>query len=126
MGMLDEKALILIAHSDRRTLMALYTLLDREGYFIAPCFSPGELIQNCAQYKPELVLTSNPLPGNEGAGLLETLKERFPNIRVLLLPEGLSQGSGGAPLEPLRTEESLRTAGARPVPYPPPAHRNGF
>ena len=50
--MLDEKALILIAHSDSRTLVALYTLLDAEGYFVAPCFSRGDLLKYCSQYAP--------------------------------------------------------------------------
>jgi len=123
--MFDEKALILIAHSDRRTLMALYTLLDAEGYFVAPCFSKEDLLKYCTQYKPDLVITSNLLPGDEGGRLLETIQELSPKAQILLLPDLLMQGSGDALLEPVRREEILRIAGALPVPYPP-VHLNGF
>lgn len=123
--MLDEKALILIAHSDRRTLMALYTLLDGEGYFVAPCFSREDLLKYCSQYKPDLVMTSNLLPDDEGGRLLETIQERSPQAQILLLPDMLMQGSGDALLEPARSEEILRTARELPAPYPP-VHLNGF
>ena len=119
--MLDEKALILIAHSDRRTLMALYTLLDDEGYFVAPCFTTDDLIKYCSEYKPDLVMTSNDPEG----GLLETIKDRSPKTKVLLLPDVLKQGSGGALLEPGRSEEILRIVKELPVPVPL-VHLNGF
>jgi PleD family two-component response regulator len=114
--MIDEKALILIAHSDRRMLMDLYRLLDAEGYFVAPCFSREELLKSCAQYKPDLVMTSNPLWDDEGGRLLETIKEKSPKSRILLLPDLLEQGWN---------EEILRIAESMPVPYPP-VHLNGF
>ena len=123
--MLDEKALILIAHSDRPTLMALYTLLDAEGYFVAPCFSKEDLLKYCSQYKPDLVMTSNPLPEEEGERLLETIKERSPRTKILLLPDVLKQGSDDALLESGRSEEILRIAKELPVPFPP-VHLNGF
>jgi PleD family two-component response regulator len=102
MDMLDEHALILVAHSDWRTLMALYALLDAEGYFVAPCFSRGDLLIYCAQYKPGLVMTSNPLSDDEGGRLLENIRERSPKTRILLLPDVLNLGSGGALLEARR------------------------
>jgi len=123
--MLDEKALILIAHSDRRTLMALYNLLDDEGYFVAPCFTKDDLLKYCSQYKPDLVMTSNLLPDEEGGRLLETIKERSPKTKILLLPDVLTQGSGDAFLELGRSEELLRIARELPVPFPP-VHLNGF
>jgi len=123
--MLDEKALILIAHSDRSTLMALYTLLDHEGYFVAPCFTKDDLLKYCSQYKPELVMTSNFLPDEEEGPLLESLKERSPRTKILLLPDVLKQGSGDALLEPVRSEEILRIAKELPAPVPP-VHLNGF
>ena len=123
--MIDEQALILIAHSDRPTLMAVYNLLDAEGYFVAPCFSKEDLLKSCAQYKPDLVMTSNPLSDDEGGRLLESIKERSPSTRILLLPDLLKQGPGDVLLEPDRSEEILRIAEALPVPYPP-VHLNGF
>jgi len=121
--MIDEKALILIAHSDRRTLMALYTLLDTEGYFVAPCFSRDDLLKYCAQYKPELVLTSDPLSADEEGRLLEAIQEQSPKTRIIVLTDVLNRESGL--LEPNRREEILQIAGALPVLYPP-IHLNGF
>jgi len=121
--MIDEKALILIAHSDRRTLMALYTLLDTEGYFVAPCFSKEDLLKYCAQYKPELVLTSDPLSADEGDRVLEAIQEQSPKTKVIVLADVLSQGSGL--LDPNQRDEILRIAEAMPVLYPP-IHLNGY
>jgi PleD family two-component response regulator len=123
--MLDEQALILIAHSDWRTVMSLYALLDAEGYFAAPCFSKDDLLKYCAQYKPELVMTSDRLSDDEGGRLLETIRELSPNTRILRLPDMLSRGSNGAILEPSLRREILRIADALPVPYPP-LHLNGI
>jgi DNA-binding NtrC family response regulator len=123
--MLDPKSLILIAHSDGPTLMALYTLLDTEGYFVAPCFSKDELLESCARYKPELVMTSNPLSGDEGGRLLETIQEHSPKTRILLLPEVLSQDSMGPLLGICQSEEPVGISEARPVHYPP-VPLNGF
>ena len=120
--MLDEKALILIAHSDRRTLLALYTLLDDEGYFVAPCFTKDDLLRSCSEYKPDLVMTSNFLPDEEGGPLLETIKERSPKTKILLLPDVLKEKSDGAPLDSGRSDEILRIAKKLPV----PVHLNGF
>jgi PleD family two-component response regulator len=123
--MLDEKALILIAHSNWRTLMALYTLLDDEGYFVAPCSSEDELLKYCEQYKPELVMTSNPISNDEGGRLLETIKDRSPETRIVLLPEMLSGESGSELLDPGRGRELVRIAEAVPAPSPP-IYLNGF
>ena len=123
--MFDEKALILIAHSDRRTLMALYALLDGEGYFVAPCFSEEDLLQYCSQYKPDLVMTSNFPPDEKGGRLLATIKERSPEAKILLLPDLMLRGPGDTLLEPGRSDEILRLAKALPVPYPT-VHLNGF
>jgi PleD family two-component response regulator len=123
--MLDEKALILIAHSDWPTVMAVYALLDAEGYFAAPCCSKDDLLKYCAQYKPELVMTSDRLSDDEGDTLLETIRELSPKTRILRLPDMLSRGSDGALLDSSRREEILRIADALPVPYPP-LHLNGI
>jgi DNA-binding NtrC family response regulator len=123
--MLDPKSLILIAHSDRPTLLALYTLLDSEGYFVAPCFSQDDLLESCGRYKPELVMTSNPLSGNEGDRLLESIQEQSPRTKILLLPDMLSQESMG-PLLGLRpSDEIVGIAEAPPAPYLP-IPLNGF
>jgi len=122
--MLDEKALILIAHSDRRTLMSLYTLLDAEGYFVAPCFSNDDLLKYCKQYRPELVMTSNPLCGDEGGRLLETIEELSPKTRVIVLSDVLTPASSSH-LNPGREKEVLRIASSLPDPWPP-LHVDGF
>ena len=123
--MLDPKSLILIAHSDGPTLMALYTLLDSEGYFVAPCFSKGDLLESCARYKPELVMTSDPLSGDEGGRLLETIQEESPNTRILLLPGVLSQEAMGPFLGLSESGEIAGIAESANASYPPPPH-NGF
>lgn len=122
--MLDGEALILIAHSDWRTLMALYTLLDGEGHFAAPCFNRGDLLHYCAKYRPELVLTSDRLSGDEGADLVDDIRQRSPQARILLLPDGLRRRPGSAGFEPGQRRDILRAAGAQAV-LPPPTSRNG-
>ncbi len=122
--MLDDEALILIAHSDWRTLMALYTLLDAEGHFAAPCFSKGDLLKYCAKYQPELVLTSDRLADDEGSRLIEEIRERAPNTRIVVLPEGLRRMPGSPLLDPQHRREILRAADTPFVP-PDPLPLNG-
>ena len=90
--MLNDEGLILIAHSDSGMLMALYAMLDDEGYFVAPCFSRGDLLQYVSQYKPEIIMTNNPPSDDEGDHLLDRIRERSPNTRIVLLPEVLVPG----------------------------------
>ncbi len=123
--MLDDKALILVAHSDWRTLTALYTLLDEEGYFVAPCFSREDLLRYCDQYQPELVMTSDPLCNDSEGRLLESIRERSPDSRILLLADVLTEESRLAILNPRRSKEILEAAASLPVPYPS-LHLNGF
>lgn len=122
--MLDEKALILIAHSDGHTLMALYALLDAEGYFVAPCFSNGELLKSCARYQPELVMTSNPSIDGGGDRLLETIRKKSPKTRILILPEILIHGSDDDRIVSDWSEDILRFAETASGPRPS-LHRNG-
>jgi len=123
--MLDDKALILIAHSDWRTLMALYTLLDAEGYFVAPCFTREDLLRYCEQYKPELVMTSDPLCNDSEGRLQESIRGRSPQSRVHLLADVLIEESTRAFFDPVRLKEILGAAEAVPVPDPV-FHVNGF
>ena len=124
--MQNEKALILIAHSDWRTLMAIYALLDSEGYFVAPCCSRSDLLDHCLQYRPDLVMTANDLSGEaDDDCLLKRIRERSPDTRILLLPDVLAQGSDGTALAYGWTEEILRVAKAMPVPFPA-VQLNGF
>ena len=116
--MIDDEALILIAHSDWRTLMALYTLLDAEGHFAAPCFSKSDLLTYCAKYQPDLVLTADRLADDEGGRLVEEIRERAPRARIVLLPDGLRRLPGSALLDPGQRREILRAADA---PFEPPA-----
>jgi len=122
--MLDKSALILLAHSDWRTLMAFYVLLDAEGYFVAPCVSDVDLFEYCARYKPELVITSDPLSGDGDVPLLEGIKERSPRSRILLLPDGVRQSPSGTFAEGGENEEMMRIVDALGVPRPP-VHVNG-
>ena len=122
--MIDEKALILIAHTDGHTLLALYALLDAEGYFVAPCFSDAELLRSCAKYQPDLVMTSDPSSEGDGEGLLETIRARSPKTRILILPELLIQHPEDNLLKPDRSEEILRFVESLSVPKPS-LHRNG-
>lgn len=117
--MLDESALILIAHTDRHTLIALYTWLDARGYFVAPSFSRADLLTNCARYKPALVMTTDSLSDDDEGGLLHPILERSPQTGIILLPKVLLLESLGIILEFAWGKEILRVAGALPVPPPP-------
>jgi hypothetical protein len=83
--MVDPDGLILIAHSNWRTLLAFYRLLDAEGYFVAPCFSRGDLLRYSSRYKPDLILTTDPLSGEEDPGLLEAIQGRAPGTEIIVL-----------------------------------------
>jgi len=117
--MRDQEGLILIAHSERRTLIALYSWLDAEGYLVAPCFTREDLLRHCAQYKPELVMTDDSSHDDQRGGLLRTLQERAPQATVVLLPELMGLESLGDFLEFAWIKEILRRGEEYPVPPSP-------
>jgi hypothetical protein len=83
------------------------------------------LLKYCSQYKPELVMTTDVLPGDQEGRLLEAIKKRSPETRILLLPDLLSQGSRGDILEEVWSKEILRAADGLPA-SEPPIYLNGF
>ena len=117
--MLEANALILIAHSNWPALIALYRLLDSEGLFVAPCFTKGDLLRYCGQYKPELILTSNSWSDDEGGRFLERIREQSPKTRILLLPEVAEQDTNCPVQVPTWSEDILKIVDGSPLPSSP-------
>jgi hypothetical protein len=65
------------------------------------------------------------LPDDQEGSLLEAIKKRSPETRILLLPNLWIQGSCDAILQEAWSKEILRVAEGLPV-ADPPIHLNGF
>jgi two-component system response regulator AtoC len=79
-----KETTILIADRDERTIRALSSRLQGEGYTVSTC-RDGERAWHMVQTgQPRLVLAELELPGMNGMHLLERIRQQFPNIAVIL------------------------------------------
>lgn len=83
----ETKIRLLIVDDHAVVREGLEAMLRRDPYFakIATASSGMEAIAICATFEPHVILLDVRMPGNDGFSVLETLLQRWPQIRVVLL-----------------------------------------
>jgi DNA-binding NarL/FixJ family response regulator len=83
----DTKLRLLIVDDHAVVREGLEAMLRRDPHFakIATASSGAEAISACAALDPHVILLDVRMPGNDGFSVLETLLQRWPQIRVVLL-----------------------------------------
>jgi CheY-like chemotaxis protein len=78
---------ILVVDDDVRVRATVYMALERLGYKMLEASSPetADALLARADDKLDLVLTDVVLPGGGGAKVIEVVKARFPDVRVLVM-----------------------------------------
>ncbi len=67
---------------DIREVMAI--ALQDEGYIVAAAADGAAGLQLCEETSPQIVITDIRMPGIDGLQVLETLKEKNPDIEVIV------------------------------------------
>ncbi|HSJ13187.1 MAG TPA: sigma-54 dependent transcriptional regulator [Longimicrobiales bacterium] len=75
---------IMVVEDDEGHRVALERHLSRSGYEVLACESAEQALSRLSAFKPELVISDIRMGGMSGFDLLRTLKERSPDMRVIL------------------------------------------
>ncbi len=76
---------ILIVDDEKNYLLVLKALLEEEGYEVLTAVSGAEALEVLAASEPDLVLTDMKMPGMDGIELLERIKDRDPELPVIMM-----------------------------------------
>ena len=118
-----SKSSVLIVDDDTLMRTLLRAILREEGYRVLGEAKDGEsALQACAQLKPGVVCLDVSMPGMSGLDTLKILRERHPEIIVVMITadssmgtvrEAVSLGASGyliKPFTPKRVADALRSA----------------
>jgi two-component system response regulator (stage 0 sporulation protein F) len=83
--MTKAKQVILIVDDEEGLREGLSKLLESEGYAVLSAESGEQALQILQQSHIDLVLTDMRMPGMDGIELLKKIRERHPNVGVIIL-----------------------------------------
>ncbi len=83
--MADADTTILLAEDDEPQRKTLSGFLRKRGYTVIEAASAGQAEEQAARHEVDLLLTDLRLGGPDGIALLETLKDRHPDLQALVL-----------------------------------------
>ena len=88
----ETKIRLLIVDDHAVVREGLEAMLRRDPFFtkIATASSGAEAIATCVTLDPHVILLDVRMPGNDGFSVLETLLQRWPQLRVVLLSASAS------------------------------------
>lgn len=75
---------ILVVDDDKAILMLYRDELTEEGYDVLTCRQPSQVVDAIAKNGPDLMLMEIRLINHNGLDLLQDVKNRFPNLPVVL------------------------------------------
>ncbi len=79
------RASILVVDDEERMCRSLSSLLAKEGYGVATAADGEEALRRYQEAPPDLVIADIKMPGLDGIGLLEKLRESNPEVMVILM-----------------------------------------
>lgn len=76
---------IMVVDDDAETLALLREIVVKEGYQVEIAEDAETALRKLAEWQPDLVITDIHMPGMDGLALLAAVRERAPDILVILL-----------------------------------------
>ncbi|WP_438273416.1 response regulator transcription factor [Zhongshania guokunii] len=76
---------ILLVDDDQSFCASLRRSLERRGYTVNVAHSVDDAITLCEQFTPEMAVVDLKLETSSGLNLIPVLRQRFPNIKMLML-----------------------------------------
>lgn len=110
---------ILIVDDDDMTRKTLTRLLRREGFHISNASTGTAALQRLSEAPYDLVITDLVMGDIDGLGLLTRIKNRYPNVEVILITgyasiptaiEAVKKGAYHYLEKPLRSDETIHLA----------------
>ncbi|MBA5865128.1 MAG: response regulator [Nitrospira sp. CR1.3] len=76
---------VMVVDDDAETLALLREVVAKEGYQVETAEDAETVLQRLAEWQPDLVITDIHMPGMDGLALLAAIREKAPEILVILL-----------------------------------------
>lgn len=109
---------ILVVDDESIVLDSCRRVLGAEGFEVSAVISADEAIKTIANEKPSLLLIDVKMPGRDGMYLMREVKERWPDIPVIVMSgyatretiaEAAEIGAASFIAKPFTPEELLKT-----------------
>lgn len=76
---------VMVVDDDAETLALLREIVAKEGYQVETAEDAETALRQLAQWQPDLLITDIHMPGMDGLALLASVRERAPDVLVILL-----------------------------------------
>jgi DNA-binding NtrC family response regulator len=76
---------VMVVDDDPETLALLHEVVEKEGYQVKTAEDGETVLRQLGEWQPDLVITDIHMPGMDGLALLAAIRERAPDILVILL-----------------------------------------
>ena len=76
---------VMVVDDDADTLSLLCEVVEKEGYQVETAEDAETALQKLSEWQPDLVITDIHMPGKDGLALLAAVREKAPDILVILL-----------------------------------------
>jgi DNA-binding NtrC family response regulator len=76
---------VMVVDDDPETLALLREVVAKEGYEVKTAEDADTALRQLSEWQPDLVITDIHMPGMDGLALLAAIRERTPDILVILL-----------------------------------------
>ncbi|HSB43802.1 MAG TPA: response regulator, partial [Nitrospira sp.] len=76
---------VMVVDDDIETLALLREVVTKEGYEVVTAEDAESAMRHLAEWQPDLVITDIHMPGMDGLALLAAVREKAPDILVILL-----------------------------------------
>jgi DNA-binding NtrC family response regulator len=76
---------VMVVDDDADTLSLLREVVAKEGYQVETAEDAETALQKLSEWQPDLVITDIHMPGKDGLALLAAVREKAPDILVILL-----------------------------------------
>ena len=76
---------VMVVDDDAETLALLHEIVAKEGFEVETAEDAETALRRLEQWQPELVITDIHMPGMDGLALLAAVREKEPDIPVVLL-----------------------------------------
>jgi len=76
---------VLIVEDEPEALAALARFLSHRGFAVTPASNGGDAVRLCRERGFDVVLTDLRMPGTDGHGLIEQLKEHNPAMPIVVM-----------------------------------------
>jgi FixJ family two-component response regulator len=84
---------VTVVHPDSKVRIALRSILESHGCAVATDHSCSDLMTGESPCRPDLILLDRSLLATEGFGVLSQLNQKWQEMEIVFLPEGIKADS---------------------------------